>query len=180
MNTVRENMLIYRIRYKQDANAYGELYDVYVEPVYRFIFFKISNKEEAEDATSEVFLKAWHYVSSPDKDIDSFRRLVYTIARNHVIDIYRKRAKEQTQALEQSADLEADTNLAKELDIKLGTESLLVTMKKLKQEYQDVLHLRYIEGLSVKEIAKIMDKPYGNVRVLLHRAVKKLKELSSS
>ena len=43
MNTVRENMLIYRIRHKQDADAYGELYDIYVEPVYRFIFFKISN-----------------------------------------------------------------------------------------------------------------------------------------
>ena len=179
MNTVRENMLIYRIRHKQDANAYGELYDIYVEPVYRFIFFKISNKEEAEDATSEVFIKAWHYVRSPEKDVDSFRRLVYTIARNHVIDIYRKRAKEQTQTIEGSPDLEARTNLAAELDAKIETESLLKAMTKLKQDYQDVLHLRYIEGMSVKEIAKIMDKPYGNVRVLLHRAVKKIKDLSA-
>ncbi len=179
MTTVRENILIYRIRQKQDAAAYGELYDLYVEPVYRFIFFKISNREEAEDATSEVFLKAWNYVRNPDKSVENFRQLVYAIARNHVIDIYRERAKQQSSSLDDHPELAAKEDLERDVGIKLEAHALLVHMQTLKQDYQDVLQLRYVEGLSVKDIAGIMNKPYGNVRVLLHRATKKLKDLAA-
>ena len=67
--SLKEKSLLYKVREKQDAVAYGELYDYYVTRIYRFIFFKVRTKEEAEDLTSEVFLKTWEYINSTKKSI---------------------------------------------------------------------------------------------------------------
>jgi RNA polymerase sigma-70 factor (ECF subfamily) len=72
----------------------------------------------------------------------------------------------------------ATDDLRKIIENKDEGTQLLAVMKKMKNEYQEVIHLRYIEGLSVGDIAEVLEKNYVNVRVLLHRAVKKLKEMT--
>ena len=72
-----------------DEEAFGQLYDKYVDPIYRFILLRVSNPDEARDLTSEVFLKSWQYLSSAEKTVDNFKALVYRVARNLVIDFYR-------------------------------------------------------------------------------------------
>ena len=59
---MEEKALLFKIRTKKDSAAFGELYNLYVEKIYRFVFFKINNKEETEDITSDVFLKVWNYL----------------------------------------------------------------------------------------------------------------------
>lgn len=176
---ISEKLLLYRIRNKKDPDAFAELYDTYVASVYRFVYFKLSNKEEAEDITSEIFMKAWDYLTQDDNDtVGNFRALIYSMARNRVIDAYRERAARKEFPIEDAAQVPSSVNIHIEADIRIEAQKLLDLLKRLKQEYQEVIHLKHIEGLTIREIAKVLDKSSGSVRVTLHRAVRKLQELS--
>jgi RNA polymerase sigma-70 factor (ECF subfamily) len=90
MNKATEKILLFQIQQKQNSEAYGKLYDAYVRQIYRFVYFKVSTHEEAEDITAEVFLKAWRYLQEK-KEVKSFSGLLYRIARNGIVDLYRAR-----------------------------------------------------------------------------------------
>ncbi len=177
---IREKILLLKIKTKKDSAAFGELYDIYVEKIYRFVFFKINNKEETEDIISDVFLKVWNYLIENRKiEIGSFSGLVYRVARNNIIDFYRQRAKKQECSLD-SVILIADDDNYEKVEINQEVEQIMKVIKKMKQEYQEVLLLRFVEDLSTAEIASILDKTSTSVRVILHRATKKLQELMES
>ncbi len=177
---VKEKLLLYKVKIKKDPDAFAQLYDFYVEPIYRFVYFKLSNKEDAEDITSEVFLKTWDYLIQNNKDVGNFRQLVYTIARNKIIDVYRERAKRLECPIETVQEAMLTDNLNKMIETNEAKKELLLIIKKLKNEYQEVIHLKYIEGLKIKDIAAILNKNHTSVRVMIHRATKKLKELSEA
>ena len=178
----KEKLLVYKATTKKDPESFGLLYDLYVEKIYRFIYFKVGSKEEAEDITSEVFLKVWNHISE-DKEIKSFSGLLYRVARNSVIDYYRSRARDpQIVSLENESENETERGFAgrwyDNIDIKMEAQTVMNSLEKLKQEYQEAITLYYIEGLKIAEIAAIMNKNQTSIRVLLHRAVKKLKEIT--
>ena len=175
---IEEKLLLYKVVTKKDPDAFAKLYDFYIEPIYRFVFFKLSNREDAEDIASEVFLKTWDYlIADAGREVNSFRQLVYTIARNRVIDVYRERARRQECSIEVVKDIPAADNVMDKLENYQSTEQLLANIKKLKAEYQEVIQLRYMEGLPVKDIAAILNKKSTNVRIIIFRAKNKLKEL---
>lgn len=183
-DAINEKLLLYRVRIKRDPEAYGLLYDLYVKKIYRFIFFKISSREEAEDLTSEVFLKAWNYlVENSGQEIRSFASFVYRIARNLVVDFYRERAK---RAAESPLDIVSETlvvssgNVQEQLAVDSEMDAIMKALKKMKLEYQEAVLLHYIDELSAGEVAQILGKSRINTRVTLHRALKKLKELLES
>ena len=174
-----EKILLYKLRIKNDPESYAKLYDAYVEQIFRFVYFKVSSKEEAEDITSEVFLKAWHFVQEK-KEIKNFKALLYKIARNSVIDLYRKKSVRPESYLEEQLERgfepsDAGEWLRKEVD-QMDSKAIIEALKKLKQEYREVITLRYVDELDVSEIAEIIGKGNVAVRVTLHRALNKLKE----
>lgn len=179
MQRIEEKLLLYKIITKRDADSYGILYDRYVERIYRFIYFKVQNREDAEDVTSEVFLKAWQYIiqKSPS-EIESVSGLLFSIARNAVIDLYRQRAKKPLVSIEVVSEVIAEQKDVESIEYKEDVAHMVELIKKLKQDYQEVLLLKYVEDLKISEIAKVLGKSSVNVRVILHRAMKKLKELS--
>lgn len=177
---LKEKILLYKVRTKKDPDAFAQLYDFYVEPIYRFVYFKLSNKEDAEDITSEVFLKTWNYLVTEQTHVNSFKHLVYKIARNRIIDVYRERAGRLECPIDTIQNVPVTENLHKIIEANEEKTQILMVMKKLKSEYQEVIHLKYVEGLSAGDIAEILEKSYTNVRVLLHRATKKLKELTEA
>ena len=179
--SLQEKLLLYRVRTKRDADAFAELYDQYVEPVYRFVYLKVSNKEEAEDLTSDIFLRAWDYLIREDeRAVENFRALIYAMARNRIVDLYRERARRKEWQITVSEGEEASALSAVRVEPpREEMNQLLATIQQLKQEYQDVIHLKYIEGLSTRQVGKILGKSSTNVRVTLHRALKKLKELTA-
>ncbi len=176
-----EKLLLYRVQTQQDSEAFGDLYNRYIEKVYRFIFFKISNEEEAKDLASDTFLRAWNALTQErETPVQHFGSFVYGIARRLVIDIYRERAKRQETSLDLLGEDEMvaiDQSIEQMSDAQ-DAERLLRLLKRMKQEYQDVMLLRYVEGLSIGEISEILDKGQVAVRVTIHRATQKLKELS--
>lgn len=173
-----EKKLIYQVTRNRDAEAYGVLYDQYVARIYRFIFFKVSRKEEAEDLTSEVFLKTWQYLAQgSNKEIKSFSGLVYQIARNALVDFYRAKAARPEFPLELANDIHIDEERFAAIDKNHEVKGILTAIKQLKQEYQEVILLKYIEELSFKEISIILKKTPVNVRVTLHRAMRVIKKI---
>src|SRR3989344_8647144 len=87
----KENLLILQLR-KKDPEALGRVYDLYATSLYRFIYLKVPTAQDAEDITSELFLRFWNFVITTEDEITSIRGLLYRIGRNLVIDFYRRRA----------------------------------------------------------------------------------------
>lgn len=174
----QEKILVYRVQAKQDTEAFAVLYDKYVEKIYRFVYFKVSNKEEAEDITSEVFLHIWQYlIRETEKGVVNFRGLLYRITRNQIVDYYRRRAKRQEEGLEMVEEIPGENKGIEEINFQQEAAVLFEEIKKLKQEYQEAIFLRYIEDYSIGEIASILGKGKTAVRVTIHRAKKALKLL---
>jgi len=177
--SLKEKYLIFKVRQRKDATAFGQLYDYYVERIYRFILFKVSSHEEAEDLTSEVFLKTWEYINKTTKTIKNLNALFYRVARNAVIDYYRGRAHDSRSTdAEQLQKIQDKRNMMEEMDSRLEMQTFERNLRKLKDVYREALLLKYVEEFSISEIAEIMDKSTANVRVLLHRASTALKELT--
>jgi len=177
-SSIKEKLLLYRLQTKHDPDAFTELYDFYIKRIYRFVYFKVSSKEEAEDITSEVFLKAWNYIiNNSDKEIKSFSGLLYRLARNAIIDMYRRRSTQPQTVVSDEIEIGDSGKWYSELNTNLEAKQILQALKKLKQEYQEVLTLRFVDELDIDEIAEIVGKGEIAVRVTLHRALKKLKEM---
>ncbi len=162
---------------KGEASAFGLLYDRYQPQIYRFIFLKVSRREEAEDLTHQVFLQALQHIGEYEDVGFPFTSWLYRIARNEVIDHYRTRKQalslddvdpEYFAALDRAME---DTE--RRMDMRRVTDAL----KQLKPEYQDIIIMRFVEDLSPKEIAAALQKSEGAVKLLQHRAVKQLQRL---
>jgi RNA polymerase sigma-70 factor (ECF subfamily) len=183
MNRIRQDKkLFFRVK-KKDKDAFIEAYDLYADDIYRFVFFKIGNDEDAKDLTSAVFLKVWNFAQSRGLDESkSLRAFIYKTARNLIIDHYR-------QLRETEARLDDEEKILEELlhdekqDLKKSSELLsdLEQVKRglteLKDEYREIIILHFIDELSFAEISEVIGKTAGNIRVLTFRALQALKNV---
>ncbi|MBT4277222.1 RNA polymerase sigma factor [Candidatus Falkowbacteria bacterium] len=175
MGKIREKILITKIK-AGDKEAFGEFYDLYVDKIYRFIYFKVSRVQEAEDLTSEVFLRVWQYARD-GVEIENIKAFLYRVSRNAVIDFYRKNYGKETVDLEDHNiidNLKAD-NLIEKIDTKAQVKEIIEKLDSIKEEYKEVILLRFVEEYSTKEIAEVMGRSKGATRVLLHRAMEALR-----
>lgn len=156
-----------------NAEAFGKVFDNLGKSVYRFILFKVSFRHEvAEDLSSQAFLKVWEAVTAEDgKKIKNLTAFLYQVARNLVIDYYRHAGKEELPLLYDLPEEALSTNTTVEV-LPSEVEKML---SELNAESREIIWLKYVEGLSVKEICQIVDKSSGAVRVIIHRAKKELK-----
>lgn len=185
MQNLLDQYLLFRLRSKQDADAFTRLYDRYVEAIYRFAVLKLPTEEDAQDITSETFLKAWAHIRSGG-EISHVRAFFYQIARNLIADRYRRESHVTQiavtlEALETSTQiegLEGDRGRSKRmLEARADFSLLLKQLDRLKEDYRDVLTLRLIDDLPFPVIAEILGKNAGHIRVIFHRALKALKDL---
>lgn len=172
-----ENFIIKKIK-KGDIESFGLLYDHYFEQIYRFIFLKVNHKEDAQDLTHQVFLQAFKKIGDYEEKGFPFSSWLYKIARNEIIDFYR--SKKTNVALEELENVLTDANqenIKDRLDLKIQIEKVRLALKKIKPEYQDVIIMRFIEDLSIKEVAEILNKTEGAIKLIQHRAIASLKKI---
>jgi len=159
-----------------DMNAFAGIYDYYVDRIYKYFYFKTSN-EEAFDLTENLFLSVWDNLSmyKPRKD-SSFSAWIFRIAHNALVDYYRVKKdvlpldeRHSDQRRENSPVIFAERNLSK--------TCLKTALSRLKDKYREVITLSYISGFSNEEIARILNKNDGNLRVLKFRALRELKKI---
>jgi RNA polymerase sigma-70 factor (ECF subfamily) len=159
-----------------DGEAFGKLYDMHVDRVYRHIYYRTSNTVVAEDLTQQTFIKAWQAIGRYKKKGSPFLGWLIKIGHNLVIDYYRSR--------KTGEDIDFDTVVsAAENNPEYIAEShydrvrIQRAIGKLKGDQQQVVLMRFIEDFSFAEIAAVLGKREGAVRVILHRGLAKLREI---
>jgi len=156
-----------------DSEAFAQLYDDCIERIYRYVYFRVTDEETAEDLTSQVFFKAWENLDRCKSTGAPFIAWLYTIARNAVIDYYRTR--KTTVALEEAATLASEEPAPdEEFELQFETEVLRDALQELTHDQKQVVVLKFIAGMSTDEIASRLGKRAGAVRALQMRALQAL------
>jgi RNA polymerase sigma-70 factor (ECF subfamily) len=164
-----------------DAEAFGELYDRYVDAVFRYISYRVGSRQLAEDLTSETFLRALRRISSftwQGRDVGAW---FVTIARNLVADHYKssryKLEMTTDDVTETGARLDTADSPEGAVIERMTNQVLLEAVRQLGAEQQECIALRFLQGLSVAETAKVMGKNGGAIKALQYRAVRSLGRL---
>lgn len=163
----------------KEKEIFIKAYDKHMDQIYRFVYFKVGNQEDAQDLTSAIFLKTWDYIQKNKIKTKTLRALIYKIARNTIIDFYRvKSAKGIDSNLENALNISDEKqNIQKSMELKFDLVIVEKKLMELKDEYREVIILRFTEGFSISEIANVLEKTKGNTRVLIYRALKALREI---
>lgn len=177
-----ESLLIDRAR-RGDAKAFGQLYELHVDRIYRYVAYRVARAEQAEDLTEHVFLKAWEAIGRYERRGLPFAAWLYRMAHNAVVDHYR--ASRPTTSIDDKFDLEDEKQSPSDAVMAgVDRETLGLAIQRLNSDQQRVVLLRFVEGLSHAEVAGIVGKSEGAVRVIQHRALavmaKFLKQLPSA
>jgi RNA polymerase sigma factor (sigma-70 family) len=162
---------------KGDHDAFSKLYDIFVDPIYRYIYFRVKAKD-AEDLLETLFMKVWENLKQYKfKKNKSFSAWIFRIAHNLVVDYYRSSKKHETsELLDYIADKNTDNDPVKTTQSNLDKDYLKLAMSKLKKKHQEIIIYKFVNELSNKEIAQILSKTEGNLRILQFRALKALKK----
>lgn len=161
---------------EQVRQSFLTAYDEHADAIYRHCYFRLLNKDKAEELVQETFLKTWQYLDAGNP-VDNLRPFLYRVATNLIIDFVRKKK-------EDSLDAKLEVN---PLDEPMGSDhrdierSALLSLVKsslaeLEQDERDLITMRYLDDMDPREIADILDISPNYVSVKLNRAVAKLKK----
>lgn len=178
MLKIKEKILLLRIR-KKDRQAFGEIYNEYADQIYRFLYLRVP-PADCDDLLQEAFLNLWNYLSDGSKkEVGNLKAFLYKIAKN-VIATYHENSQPEQLDLEIAVAEEKHglmPEAAMEMDLRTDLKKIKNAMESLENElYREILEMRFLDQLSHQEIAEVIEKDVGTTRVLLHRAIKKVKE----
>lgn len=173
-----ETWRLVRLAQHGDGDAFGRLYDRYVDSVFRFIYYRVNDRALAEDFTSETFLRALRRISTISYQGRDIGAWFITIARNIVLDhVKSARNRLETTTGETPESKEHVPSTENAVLQSLQSEHLMAAIGELGNEQRECVLLRFIHGLSVNETAAVMGKNGGAIKALQHRAVRKLADL---
>ena len=159
-----------------NTEAFGRLYDIYADRIYRHIYYRTSNIKDAQDLTQEVFIKAWKGLPKYRRTKTPFLGWLFTISHNRIIDYYR--TKKDHAYLDNEIIIEDSRKGPEELvELQFTQQEIRRVILQLPAEQQQVIFMSFIEGFTYKEIATTLNKSEGNIRVIIHRALKKMREI---
>jgi RNA polymerase sigma-70 factor (ECF subfamily) len=156
-----------------DIEAYGELYGIYLDRIYRYVYYQVRNKVVAEDLTEEIFLKAWRAIGRYTWKGQPFSSWLYKIAHNHIVDYYRTKRQHEVLQEEIVAD---DGSPEEEAEGRATRQEILEAIATLPQQQQQVVIMKFIDDLDNKEIEQVIGKSQGAIRVLQTRALATLRQ----
>jgi RNA polymerase sigma-70 factor (ECF subfamily) len=164
-------------RIKKDPAAFGMIYERYITKIYNYVYYRIGNHHEAEDLTSRVFYRALTHIRDyTDRGIP-FSAWLYRIAHNLVANWHRDHARRQNLALDEVTLIgdafEMPETVAETLEERRW---LMTAIRRLPEERQELLILKFVEQLSNAEVGHIMGRTEGAVKSLYHRTLLALRD----
>lgn len=150
-----------------------ENYDSLVDQIFRFVYFKTNKKDTAEDLTSETFLSVLKYLK--ENKVENLKAFLFQTARNKIIDYYRQ--KDRIIYSDEVVEINTEAIDPRDEINKYDAELIIKRLNSLDNTDKDILIMRYIEDLDIKEIALVLNKNVIAVRVQISRALKKARKL---
>ncbi|MBI3537310.1 MAG: sigma-70 family RNA polymerase sigma factor [Chloroflexi bacterium] len=172
MNEERE---LVRRAIGHDHKAFAELYDRFVNKIYKYVYYKVGAIALAEDLTAQTFLKAWENIGAYRDTGRPFAAWLYPIAHNLMVDHFR--AQRVTLRLEDAENDAHAPDLVASVEQKLNADELRRALAKLTDDQQHVILLKFIEGYTTEQVAEMLDKNAGAIRALQHRALQALQRI---
>jgi RNA polymerase sigma-70 factor (ECF subfamily) len=173
--TTLDSHLLERAR-EYDAQALAEIYDRYSGAIYRYLYRYLGDAAQAEDLTSEVFLRLLQVLNTSRAPRDRLRGWLYRVAHNLAMDLFRQQSRHAALALDEELVAEGGSPVT-EVEKHQSQQQLRVAIGQLTPEQQQVILLRFGEGFKIAEVSRLMDKSEGAVKILQHRAIKRLRKL---
>jgi len=175
-NKLDEDQLIEQA--KTDPEAFGQLYELYVDNIYSYIYYRVGNHHDAEDLTAKVFFRALNHIPRYKNNGAPFAAWLYRIAHNLVANWYRDHSRRQMVALDNvKLSGEGQENPHRAVERTNERELLLNAIQELPPERQQLLTLKFIERMSNAEIGRVMGRSEGAIKSLYHRTLISLKKL---
>jgi RNA polymerase sigma-70 factor, ECF subfamily len=181
-NAADEPWQLVKAAQQGDTEAFGVLYDKYVDMVFRYVLFRVGgDRAFAEDVTSETFLRALRSIGSVSYQGRDVGAWFVTIARNIVFDhVKSSRYRLEVTTAELQDNREETSGPEQEVMTEATNAELLRCVSQLGDDQRECIVLRFIEGKSVSEVAQLMDRNEGAVKALQHRAVRRLAQILPS
>lgn len=151
------------------------MYHTYADAIYRYCYFRLSDKEQAQDLVQETFTRAWKCVAE-GQQIDYEKTFLFTVAHNLLVDTYRKKKSLSLDSLLDEGFAPTDRS-DRSTEALAEMNQVLKNIDQLEEKYSQVLLLRFVEDLGPKDIANIIGETENNVSVRLNRGLAQLREL---
>ncbi len=155
---------------------FTKVYDEYIAKIYRFVYLKVNSQAIAEDLASEAFLRTWEVFKKDTGKIDNIQAFLYKTANNLVIDHYRQKGRINIVPTSEVRLMDTGEDLHEKAAISSDIEFIKKHLSDIKNDYQNVIIMHYLDDLPIPEVARTLEKTEGATRTLLHRALKALKE----
>ncbi len=161
---------------KSDKEAFGQLYERYVDKIYSYIYYRTGNEGEAEDLTARVFFRAMQHIESYEDRGFPFSAWLYRIAHNLVANWHRDHSRRQMFSIENMDQWRITSDGPESEAEQLGDrEALLRAVQRLPAERQDLLLFKFVEQLTNAEIGAIMQRSEGAIKSLYYRTLQELR-----
>lgn len=160
---------------KKKEQEFIQSYEKYSEDIFRHCYYRVFDREKAKDFAQEAFFRTWKYISE-GKEVDNIRAFVYRTANNIIIDESRKKKITSLDRIMEKG-FSPKVDYAKAIENNFDNQKLIKVISSLEEKYRDVIVMKYINGLSSKEISKILGETENNVYIRMHRGLEKAKEL---
>ncbi len=156
---------------------FSKLYQETVEKIYRFVYLKVSSKAVAQDLTSETFTRYWDQVCR-DKDIQNPPAFLFRTAHNLIVDHYRNRDKRPELDIDSCFNLKDEkVNIEQTAILADDARQVQVALAQLRGDWRQAVSLYYIDKAPISEVAQSLDKSEAATRVIIHRALKQLRQI---
>ena len=161
-----------------DADAFGALYERHLDAIFRYVYYRVGDTREAEDLTEQVFLRAWEAIPRYRQRSTPFTSWLYRIAHNAVVDFHRDRKWTVPVPSHELFEIRGERPSSVQQVIAAEEAARLASaIGQLPEEQQQVVVLRFVEGLGHAEVARVLGKSPGACRVIQHRALAALGRL---
>lgn len=165
----------------RDQAAFLTLYDRFSAAIYRHALLRVGSREVAEDVVSRTFTKAWEYLRDPNHAIQNSKAFLFRIAHNHIVDHWREQERAPL-AMEdfelEHHEISAPTHIGEDVDRSIDVAWLQKKLAELPEDERRLLLWRYVDELSIAEIAKLAKKSMGATYVAIHRAKRMLERIA--
>ena len=160
---------------RQDRQAFGELYELHVDRIYNYIYYRTGNQHDAEDLTARVFFRAIQHISHYQDQGAPFAAWLFSITRNMLANWYRDTGKWKLVPLDNMLRQQVEDGPEFSIEKGQDREELLAAIRRLPPERQDLLILKFVERMTNHEIGQMMGRSEGAIKSLYHRTLRSLR-----